>query len=147
MKKMLGALSFAALAAVVGCHTGSSGGPGTEDPSKGHYVGKPDESFTLGMVQTQIRQGETKTVTIPINRTVNFEEDVTLSFEDMPQGITVDDPHPRIRHGEPGARVALAAADDAALGEFTLKVTGHPTRGGDAVNDFKLSVLPRSARN
>ena len=147
MKKMLGALSFVALAAIVGCHTGSSGGPGTEDPSKGHYVGNPDESFNLGMVQTQIRQGETKTVTIPIKRTVNFEEDVTLSFEDMPRGISVDDSHPKIRHGESGARVQLTAADDASLGEFNLKVTGHPTRGGDAVNDFKLTVLPRSPRN
>ncbi|HZU97448.1 MAG TPA: hypothetical protein VFF73_12180 [Planctomycetota bacterium] len=147
MKKMLGALLFVALAAGLGCHSGSSGGPGTEDPSKEHYVGNPDESFNIVMVETQIRQGETKTVTIPIKRTVNFEEDVTLSFEDMPRGITVDDPHPKIKHGEPGARVQLTAADDASLGDFTLKVTGHPTRGGDAVNDFKLKVLPRSPRN
>jgi len=31
----------------------------------------------------------------------------------------------------------LRAADDASLGDFTVKVMGHPTTGGDASNDLK----------
>jgi hypothetical protein len=139
--RTFGALSLVALVAVVGCDMGSSGGPGAEDSSKGHYVGKNDESFTLVMAQTTIRQGETKTVSIPIKRTVNFDEDVTLSFGEMPKGISVDPTHPRINHGETEASLTLTASGDAALGDFALKVTGHPTRGSDAVNDFKITVL------
>ena len=140
-----GVLFLVALVAGAGCSsTGESGGPGTSDSSKEHYIGKPDETFTLGMVKTTLRQGETKSVAIPIKRTLNFDEDVTLSFSDMPKGISVDDPEPRIEHSAPEARFTLKASDDAALGDFSLKVTGHPTHGGDAVNDFKITVLPRT---
>jgi hypothetical protein len=144
--RTFGALSLVALVAVVGCNMGSSGGPGASDSSKEHYVGKPDESFTLGMVQTTIRQGETKSVSIPIKRTLNFDEDVRLSFGEMPKGISVDDSHPRIKHGETEARFSLTAEDEAALGDFSLKVTGEPTHGGEAVNDFKITVLPHTPR-
>ena len=142
--RALGVLSLVALLAVTGCNMGSSGGPGAEDTSKGHTVGKNDESFTLAMTQTTIRQGETKSVSIPIKRTLNFDEDVTLSFGEMPNGIIIDPSNPKINHGETEASLTLTARDDAALGDFSLKVTGHPTHGGDAVNDFKITVLSRS---
>ena len=35
------------------------------------------------------------------------------------------------------ATFTLRAADDASLGDFTVKVMGHPTTGGDASNDLK----------
>ncbi len=143
--KKLAAFSLIMLLAITGCQMGSSGGPGTSDSSKEHYLSRPDESFTLGMAQVTIRQGETKFVSISIKRTLNFEEDVVLSFEAMPRGISVDDAHPRIKRGDAEARFALTAKDEAALGDFSLKVTGHPTNGGDAVNDFKITVLPRTS--
>ena len=34
----------------------------------------------------------------------------------------------------------VTAADEAALGDFTIKVTGHPTKGADASNEFKITV-------
>jgi hypothetical protein len=143
--KTLGALSLVTLLAITGCNTGSSGGPGASDSSKENAVGKPDESFTLERAQVTLQQGETKTVSISIKRTLNFDEEVVLTFDAMPKGISVDDSHPRIKHGDAEARFGLTAKEDAALGNFSLKVRGHPTHGGDAVNDFKITVLPRNS--
>jgi hypothetical protein len=33
--------------------------------------------------------------------------------------------------------------DDASLGDFTIKVTGHPTKGADATNEFKITVAEK----
>jgi hypothetical protein len=143
--RTFGMLSLVALFAFVGCHTGSSGGPGVTDSSKETSVVKPDESFTLGMSKVSIQQGETKTVAIPINRTLNFDEDVALSFTGLPKGITLGESHPVIKRSDTEARLPLIAAEDTALGDFSVKVTGHPTRGADAVNELKITVLPRTA--
>jgi hypothetical protein len=31
-------------------------------------------------------------------------------------------------------------ADNAAVGDFTIKVKGHPSKGSDATNEFKITV-------
>jgi hypothetical protein len=36
-----------------------------------------------------------------------------------------------------------AAADDASLGDFAVKVTGHPTHGADASNELKITVAKK----
>jgi hypothetical protein len=54
--------------------------------------------------------------------------------------VTLDPASPVIKHGDTEAKITLKAADDAAVGDFTLKVTGHPTKGADAANEFKLTV-------
>jgi hypothetical protein len=40
-------------------------------------------------------------------------------------------------------RCRSAAKDDASLGDFTIKVTGHPTKGADATNEFKITVAEK----
>jgi hypothetical protein len=42
-------------------------------------------------------------------------------------------------HRDMEAKINLKVADDAALGDFTVKVTGHPTSGADATNEFKMT--------
>jgi hypothetical protein len=142
MMKTLTALSLGALLVIAGCHTGERGGPGATDSSS---VSAPENTFTIENVSTTIRQGETKAIAIALNRGKNFDEDVALSFSELPRGITIDNPRPVISHGDKAAKFNMTAAPDAALGEFTIKVTGHPTRGGDALNDFGLKVEPRPA--
>jgi hypothetical protein len=127
-----------------GCQSGTAGGPGASDPARKPLLRDADETFTLGVTQTTIRQGESHAVSIPIKRNLNFGEDVSLSFGDFPKGLAVDNPNPVIKHGDTEARFTLTAADDASLGDFSLKVTGHPTRGTDGASDFKIAVLPRS---
>jgi len=103
------------------------------------------ESFTVSVptFSTTVKQGETKAVSISIKREKNFDEDVTLKFADLPKGVTIEPASPVIKHGETEAKLMVKAEDDAALGDFAIKVTGHPTKGADAAHDFKITVAKK----
>ncbi len=130
----------------MGCNLGSRGGPGATNPnaSKPLY-GQADNTFNLSVpvLSTAVKQGETKAASIGIERGTNFDEEVTLLFASMPRGVTLDPPSPVIKRGETEAKVALRATDDASLGDFTVNVTGHPTKGADAANELKITVAKR----
>jgi uncharacterized membrane protein len=137
------------LAAVAGCNKGTPGGPGTTEPeSKKHFydVGHPDNTFTLSvpsslpLMSTSLKQGETAKVDIGIKRGTSFDQDVTLKFEGLPTGVTIEQAGAKITHDKSDTKLTLTAADDAALGNFEIKVVGHPASGGDASNSFKISV-------
>src|SRR5688500_10082432 len=61
-------------------------------------AGDPENSFRLDApnLATTIKQGETKIVTIGIARAKNFDQDVTLKFEGVPEGVTIDPAEPMI---------------------------------------------------
>jgi len=107
-------------------------------------VAKKD-SFTLSMPfwTTALKQGETKAVSIAISREKQFDQDVTFKFDGLPKGITVEPASTVIKNGEPDAKFALKATDDAALGDFSIMVTGHPTKGADASHEFKFTVAKK----
>ncbi|MBC7851889.1 MAG: hypothetical protein IAF94_00490 [Pirellulaceae bacterium] len=113
--------------------------PGTD---ANPIAGDPENSFRLDApnLATTIKQGETKVVTIGISRSKNFDQDVTLMLEGVPKGVTIDPAEPMIKHGENEVKLNVAAADDAALNDFTIKLIGHPATGPDATNEFKLTV-------
>jgi hypothetical protein len=140
MRILSGAVVVFSLLALPACQTGTTGGPGASDVRNEPLVGRPDESFNLQRTKAELRQGETKSVAIAIDRTRDFDDDVTLDVEGLPRGLTIDNKHPVIKHGDAEARFMLTAADDASLGDFTLKVTGHPTKGTDAMNELKVTV-------
>lgn len=136
----------------VGCVQGTPGGPGAANPpatpnSTTTTSHKPtfapeEQTFSLNTptLATHIKQGETKSATVTMSRGKNFDDDVTLKFEDVPMGVTFTPATTLIKHGESEAKVNIQAASDAALGNFTVKVIGHPTKGADAAVDFKLTV-------
>jgi len=164
-------LSVPALIAVLaaGCTEGQPGGPGvtqttkpttTERPAtpppttttppstvttNKPVIGEADRTFSLDApnLPTFLKQGEAKTVTISLSRGSNFDQDVTLELSGMPQGVTADPQKVMIKHGEDEASIKLQAADDAALGDFTINVTGHPATGADAKNEFKLKITEK----
>ena len=142
MKRAFAGLLAVALVASAGCDgKDKAGGPGATDPSaKQPRYGQAENTFNLTASSTSLKQGETKTVAIGIKRGTNFQEDVTLKFADVPQGLTIDPASPAIKHGETETKVTLKAAADASLGDFTVKVTGHPTKGGDASHELKITV-------
>ena len=135
-----------AMVACSGCGQATPGGPGvTNPPQKPPAYGEADKTFNLSVphMSTILHQGEAKDVSIGIERGKNFEEDVTLKFANGPKGVTVASTNPVIMHGGTEAKVTLKATDDAALGDFTVKVTGHPTKGGDATNELKITVAKK----
>lgn len=134
------------IVAFSGCSQAVPGGPGVTSPSqKQPTYGEADRTFNLTVphMSTTLHQGESKEVSIGIERGKNFEEDVTLKFADGPKGVTLDSANPVILHGSTEAKVTLKATDDASLGDFTVKVTGHPDKGGDATNEFKITVAKK----
>lgn len=163
--------TWLALVAVLaaGCTEGQPGGPGvtqttkpttTERPAttppttttppstvttNKPIIGEADQTFRLDVpnLPTFLKQGEAKEVTIKLSRGSNFDQDVTLELSGMPQGVTADPPRLMIKHGDSEASVKFRAADDAALGDFTINVTGHPTTGADAKNEFKLKITEK----
>jgi hypothetical protein len=139
------AIAFtAALGLSAGCDKGTPGGPGTTKNSGSNtpHVGTADDTFTLSVptLSTKIKQGEAKVVDVGIHRGKNFDQDVALKLEGLPQGVTAEPAAPAIKHGDKDAKVTLKAADTAAVGDFTVKVVGHPGKGGDATNDLKITV-------
>lgn len=128
---------------LTGCNQGTSGGPGAAGPaSEQATVGQTDGTFSLDvpMLSTKLNQGETAAVSIGIKRGTNMEGDVTLRFEGLPEGVTVEPANPTIKREDTEAKLTLSAADDASLGDFTVKVMGHPTKGADASNVLKITV-------
>lgn len=140
MKWLHLALCCAVLVGAQACNKGTSGGPGANTDSAISAVTQKEGTFSLDvpMMKTSLVQGETKTIAIGIKRGDNFQEEVALNFSDLPQGVTVEPAS--IKVGEAEAMVKISAAPDAAIGDFTVKVTGHPGKGADATNELKISV-------
>jgi len=146
MKSLFAGLTVTAIVLMTGCTEGTLGGPGaTEVTANKPIVGQADNTFSLDvpMMSTKLKQGETKELAIDVARGKNFSEDVELKFSGVPKGVTVDPANPVIMHSDKEAKFTVKAADDAALGDFTVKVTGHPTSGADATNEFKMTVAKK----
>ena len=73
----------------------------------------------------------------------NFDEDVTLKFTGLPKGVTFDPASPVIKRGEKETKLTIKVADDAPPEDFMVKMTGHPTKGADAKNEFKITVAKK----
>ena len=143
MKHMITAVVLGFLVTGFGCNNSMPGGPGASlKPDKQAKVGQKAETFSLETpaMSTKLVQGETKALTIGIKRGKNTDEDVTIRIKDLPKGVTVDPVNPVIKHGDTDAKLTLIAANDAALGDFTAKVLGHPATGMDSISDLKLTV-------
>ncbi len=130
---------------VAGCTQGTPGGPGTT--GKSPTIGQADNTFNLSVpvMSSSLKQGESTEATIGIKRAKNFDEDVTLKFADVPKGVTVDPASPLIKHGDLDAKITFKAADEAPLGDFNVKVSGHPAKGGDAQVEFKLTIAAKDS--
>jgi uncharacterized membrane protein len=144
MKRTIVGLLVVALVALAGCsNNGTPGGPGaTGKDAKKPLYGQADNTFNLSVPSrsTALQPGEAKEITISIKRGKNLDEDVTLTLTDVPSGVTFDPASPVIKRGDTDATFTFKAGDEAPAGDFTVKVTGHPTKGADASNEFKLTV-------
>jgi uncharacterized membrane protein len=141
MKKLYVSLLGAALLAVMGCHPGTTGGLGAPG-GKGSLLGPGENAFKLDtpMLSTKVKQGEMKEATISIERGKNFDQDVSLKFEDTPKGVTIEPASPMLKHGDKEVKVTIHAADDAAVGDFMVRVVGKPGKGENAISELKVTV-------
>jgi hypothetical protein len=155
MKSIWTMLAVGALAGLVGCNNGTPGGPGVDKAKEREKdstlrktqdkIVQPEDTFKLSVptFSTKIKQGETKEIDIGIKRGKNFGEDVAIKFEVLPKGVTIDPAAPSLKSSDKELKVNLKADPEAALGDFTIKVVGHPEKGADATNDIKVTVAKK----
>jgi hypothetical protein len=148
MKRLFTGFAVTTLAALIGCNQGTPGGPGASDTSgKKPAYGQADDTFNLSgpEMSTSQKQGEQTEATFGIKRAKNFDEDVTLKFADVPEGVKIEPANPVIKHGDADVKITFTIADGATLGDFKIKVTGHPTKGRDAQIEFKLNIAAKDS--
>jgi uncharacterized membrane protein len=148
MKTICTGLVALSLAVLVGCgsSTGTSekrpGGLVTSASQKEPLVGTGEKEFTLKPppLAAHVKQGESKEVKIGIDRGKNFDKDVSLKFDDVPKGVTIEPAHPKIKHGDKEAVLTIKAADDAAVGDFKVRVQGDGGEGQKAAETLELKI-------
>jgi len=146
MKRSTLQWAFLTLATVTGCTQGTPGGPGTASPpAEQATVGQTEDTFNLSvpMMASTLQQGGKVEATLGIKRAKNFEQDVALKFADLPEGVTLEPASPVIKHGDADSKIMIHATDNVIPGDYKVKVTGHPTTGGDAEVEFKLSITDK----
>ncbi len=105
---------------------------------------KAELTFSLQMPAQAIfvKPGEKKTVTLGIKRGKKCEDDVTLTFTDVPKGVTFEPAKPVSKHLSAKVEFTIQAAKDAVLGDFAVKVKGSMASGQAPENQLELSVDP-----
>jgi uncharacterized membrane protein len=140
------ALAFlAASLLAAGCETKSPpGGPGAPGPNgTPPRVTTPDNTFQINVpaMETDIKQGESKTVTISISRGTNFDQDVNLEIVNAPQGVTFKFHEATIRAADKESHLTITASENAALGEHKVQIKATPARSGTATSvDMTIEV-------
>jgi uncharacterized membrane protein len=113
---------------------------GTDSP-KGGSVGK-GEGFRIDVptFDVKVKQGETQTITIKVERGESFKQDVKLVIE--ANGISVDPAKVLVKASDkPDVQLTITAPKDAALGEYIVSVTGTPTTGEPTSVEFNVKVV------
>jgi uncharacterized membrane protein len=116
----------------------------TKDSPKGGSVGK-GEGFKIDVPTfgTKIKQGETQSVTLSLERGESFKQDVTLEIKLVDgKGITFDPASVIVKAGDkPDVQLQVSAAQDAAISEYRVSVTGTPKTGEPASTEFNVKVV------
>jgi len=122
-----------ALAATYGCQSSSPRGGGmTKDV--GFKIVVPTFS-------TEVKQGEVKNVTVSLERGDYFKQDVKLQIEGF-TGISVEPTSVIIKASDrPDVQLRIAAPQNAALGEYGIRVMGTPETGEPTSTVFSVKVV------
>lgn len=141
MKAILASILLASLTAI-GCGNGdgTAGGTGHSTSKAVPLSGLSDDTFSLSTQSIGVKQADRVTTMVGIKRGTNFAQDVTVSFKDLPAGVTANPATPVIKSSATEAKYELFVREDVIPGDYVVNVVGHPTRGSDANNQFTLSV-------
>ena len=120
-----------ALTLIVGCESPRGG---SMSGGEGFKIGTP--TFT-----TNIKQGETKSVTVTLNRGKYFKRDVTLEIN-ASSGISVEPTQALIRGSDvPQVQLQITAAQDANFGEYKVYIKGTPESGETTSTEINVKVV------
>jgi uncharacterized membrane protein len=133
MKKVIMIAVTLALATVLGCYSSSEKG-GSVVKGEGFKIAVP--TFDI-----EIKQGETQSVTISLDRGESFKQDVKLAIK-AAKGISVEPTEVMIKGSDkPEVALRITVPKDAALGVYSISVKGTPKTGEPASTAFNVKVI------
>jgi uncharacterized membrane protein len=133
MKNAITIVLTLALMAVSGCQSSSERG-GSVRKGEGFKITVP----TLSM---EIKQGQTQSVAISLERGDYFKQDVKLEIE-AAKGISVDPTSVIIKASDkPDMQLRIAVAQNAAIGEYHVSVRGIPKTGESTSTQLNVKVV------
>jgi uncharacterized membrane protein len=133
MKNAIMIVMTLALITVFGCSMSPRGGGMTTD--LGFQVAVP--TFNIN-----VKQGEVKNVTLSLHRGNYFKQDVRLELKTT-AGLSIDPSNILVNASDaPDVQFRIAAAKDAALGEYRVNVTATPATGQPTSVQFIVRVVP-----
>jgi uncharacterized membrane protein len=148
MNKFVAAFLCTALAVSGGCQQNKSapGGPGAPG-GKGPAVkgtNPKEDTFTISTPSgtTDIKQGQTKEVTITVDRGKQFKQDVKLELSSDTPGLTIKPTTAELKASETNTalKFTLDAAKTAAVGEHKVTVKATPTSGAATEESFNVKI-------
>jgi uncharacterized membrane protein len=145
MKRAFGILLASVLTVSLGCNQSEPGGPGARrTDNKNPVTGSPkNETFRVSApaTETTLKQGEQKEIDLTVDRSKDFKQDVTLTFQGD-KGVTVAPSSATVKASDKDTtvKVTVAADKDAPVGEATVHVTAKPETGGSTSTNFKIKV-------
>ncbi len=136
MKTAITIVMTLALAAVFGCQLFKSTSP------RGGGMAR-DEGFKIVVptFNTEVKQGDRRTVTVSLHRGEFFKRDVTLEIK-ASKGISVEPTDVLVKGSDaPDVQLQIAASKDAAIGEYRVYVKGTPETGEATQAEFTVKVV------
>ena len=90
---------------------------------------------------TEIKQGQTRNITVSLERGDYFKQDVKLQIKTS-TGLNIDPTSVVIKASDiPDVQLRIAAAQNAALGEYRVSITGVPETGESTSTEFNVKVV------
>lgn len=133
MKTAITIVMMLVLATVYGCQSSSPRGGGMTK-----HVGF---KIAVPTFDTKIKQGQTQYATVSLKRGDYFKQDVKLQIE-ASTGISVEPTSVMIKASDkPDVQLTIAAAQNAALGEYGIRVMGTPETGEPTSTVFTVKVV------
>jgi uncharacterized membrane protein len=134
MKITLTIILTLALAAVSGCQSSNSTRGGGMTMDVGFKIAVPTYN-------TEVKQGDVRTVTVSLKRGESFKQDVMLQINTT-KGISVDPTNILVKASEkPDVQLTITVPKDAALGEYGVSVKGTPATGEPTSTEFDVKVV------
>jgi uncharacterized membrane protein len=123
------------LAVVFGCQSIGSRGGGVSR----------NEEFRVAVpnFETDVKQGELRTITVSLHRGDYFKQDVKLETRTT-KGISIEPSSILVKASDkPEVQFRIVASKEAALGEYHVYVKGTPKHGEPTEADFNVKAVAR----
>lgn len=131
-KTLLASLAAFGFAFAAGCNKSPEGGiPGSEAA----FVIVPPT------ISTTIKPGQSETVKVDVNRKDAFNEAVTLTAKEVPQGLKVEESTKKADPGVKQVSFIVTAEPNAQPGSYVIKLHAKPEKTGkETLADVKVDV-------